>query len=396
MIKKIAKKLALFMCVALTLMPVVVYASSTKDQLDDAKNKEKELKKKIEAVQATIDALKSDIANTEKYIQSLDEEMDKISLDIADLNIQIDNKNDEIAVTTQKLHEAENTEKEQYEAMKLRIKYMYENNNKGYFELLMTSASLSDLLNQAEYVSHVTKYDRDKLDEYVATKEQIAANKVQLEAEEADLEDLMSELEAEQESVQLLLDAKTEQMNQYIADSKAYAAKQKEMEKDMDNLDALISKLTSQYNAEQLAKANAVATQANLYSKQLLIWPSPSCRTISSHFSPNRLDPVLGYVRAHKGTDIAASYGSAVVAAASGLVTAAGYSDSMGNYIVISHGDGITTRYYHNSALVVSAGQSVTAGQTISYVGSTGWTTGPHLHFEVRVNDTPVDPMQFF
>jgi murein DD-endopeptidase MepM/ murein hydrolase activator NlpD len=102
------------------------------------------------------------------------------------------------------------------------------------------------------------------------------------------------------------------------------------------------------------------------------------------------------YYAAHKGTDIAAVTGTPVVAAAAGLVTAAGYSSSMGNYVVIAHGDGITTRYYHNSSLAVSAGQSVAGGQVISYVGSTGQVTGPHLHFEVRINDVAVDAMQFF
>ncbi len=397
--KKIAKRVLVLACALLVAMPVCsyVYAATTKQELDDAKKKEEELNKKLKAVQSTIDALKTDIANTEVYIKGLDTEMDNITQIIADYNVKIDNKNDEIAVTTMNLEAAQQTEQEQYEAMKLRIKYMYENNGANYFDLIMTTSDISELLNQAEYVAKVSEYDRTKLEEYVAIKEQIAANKAQLEVEERELQELKSEQEGELAAVQLLYDAKTEEMNKLEQDSKAYAAKQKELEKDRDALDALITKLTNQYNAEQLAKANAVATQSALYSKGLLIWPCPSSYTISSHFSPNRLDPVTGsYYSAHKGMDIAAPTGSTVVAAASGLVTAAGYSASMGNYVVISHGDGITTRYYHNSKLVVSAGQAVKTGDVISYVGSTGWSTGPHLHFEVRVNDVPVNPYQFY
>lgn len=397
--KKIIKRVLVLACALLVAMPVCsyVYAATTKQELDDAKKKEEELNKKLKAVQSTIDALKTDIANTEIYIKGLDTEMDNITQIIADYNVKIDVKNDEIAVTTMNLQAAQQTEAEQYEAMKLRIKYMYENNGANYFDLLMTTSDLSELLNQAEYVAKVSEYDRGKLEEYVAIKEQIAANKAQLEIEEQELQNLKSEQEGELAAVQLLYDAKTEEMNKLEQDSKAYAAKQKELEKDRDALDALITKLTNQYNAEQLAKANAVATQSALYAKNLLIWPCPSSYTISSHFSPNRLDPVTGsYYSAHKGMDIAAPTGSTVVAAASGLVTAAGYSASMGNYVVISHGDGITTRYYHNSKLVVSAGQAVKLGDVISYVGSTGWSTGPHLHFEVRVNDVPVNPYQFY
>lgn len=384
-------------CLFLCLMPAVVYASNTKEQLEQAQEKENEAQKKLKAVEATINELKGDITDAEKYIEALDVEMNRITQDIIDLNGKIEIKQGEITVTTQNLEEAQITEEEQYEAMKLRIKYMYENSNVSYFDLLVTASDISELLNRAEYVSKISEYDRNKLEEYIAIKESIATYKGQLETEEQELQSFKESLETEQKSVELLLDAKTDEMNKLQADKKAYEAKQKELEQSLEELDSLITKLTNQYNAEQLAKANAVATQSALYSKSLLIWPCPSSYTISSHFSLNRVDPVTGsYSAPHKGTDIAASTGTPVVAAASGLVTAAGFSNSMGNYVVISHGDGITTRYYHNSSLAVSAGQSVKAGQVISYVGSTGWSTGPHLHFEVRVNDSPLDPMQFF
>lgn len=384
-------------CLLLCLMPAVVYASNTKDQLEQAQERENEAQKKLKAVEATINELKGDITDAEKYIEALDVEMNRITQDIIDLNGKIEIKQGEITVTTQNLEEAQITEEEQYEAMKLRIKYMYENSNVSYFDLLVTASDISELLNRAEYVSKISEYDRNKLEEYIEIKESIATYKGQLEIEEQELQSFKASLETEQKSVELLLDAKTDEMNKWQADKKAYEAKQKELEQSLAELDSLITKLTNQYNAEQLAKANAVATQSALYSKSLLIWPCPSSYTISSHFSMNRVDPVTGsYSAPHKGTDIAASTGTPVVAAASGLVTAAGFSNSMGNYVVISHGDGITTRYYHNSSLAVSAGQSVKAGQVISYVGSTGWSTGPHLHFEVRVNDSPLDPMQFF
>lgn len=411
---RISRKCIACICIAvMSGIPVYVYGtgvdttptttttttttSTTKGELDKAQSQEQQKKKELEAVQATIDSLKGDITNTEQYINELDNQVNEIAEDIKDLNGKIDDKNVEIDVTTQRLEAAKITEKEQYEAMKLRIKYMYENNDATYFSMMVSAGSISDLLNQAEYVNKISEYDRNKLDEYIATKEQIASDKLQLEKEEEELQDFKVEMENHQEAVQLVLDAKNEEMEKLMQDKKKYTEKQKELEKDLQALDSLITQLTSKYNAEQLIKANAVATQSSLYGKSLLLWPCPSSHLISSGFSPNRLDPVTGsYYSAHKGTDIAAPTGSPVLAAASGLVTAAGYSASMGNYVVISHGDGITTRYYHNSSLAVSEGQAVTCGQVISYVGSTGWSTGPHLHFEVRINDVPYDAMQFF
>ena len=397
MLKSFVKRFVAIVCIGLMLMPIAVYASNTKQELDKAQQQEEERKKELEAVKSTINELKGNITDTEKYIAALDEKMDGITADIIELNGKIEKKNQEIAITTQNLELAQQNEQEQYEAMKLRIKYMYENSDASYFSMMVSSSDISEILNRAEYVNKISEYDREKLEEYVATKESIAAYKVQLEQEEQELQEFKAELETEQQAVELLLDAKAEEMSRLEADKKAYEAKQKEIQKSIDELDALITKLTNQYNAEQLAKANAVATQGALYSNSLLLWPCPSSYRITSNFSLSRLDPVTGsYYAAHKGTDIGAPTGTPVIAAASGLVTAAGFSSSMGNYVVISHGDGITTRYYHNSSLAVSAGQAVAGGQTISYVGSTGWSTGPHLHFEVRVNGTPVDPMQFF
>jgi murein DD-endopeptidase MepM/ murein hydrolase activator NlpD len=394
---KFWKKASVILLMGLLMMPcVVVLASSTKEQLDDAKQKEKEMEQKLQNVKSTINSLKSNISDLETYIQELDNEMEKLAADIDLTNTNIEQKNIEIDETNVELDEAKATEKHQYESMKLRIQFMYEHNDETYMDMIFSSSSLADMLNKAEYVQNISEYDRGKLDEYVEAKQRVEDTLAKLQQEEQDLQDLKAEQQNNYDAVQLMVDAKNEEMEQLENSKASYEQQQKDYQASIAELDSLVEKLTAQYNAEQLAKANAVATQANLYAKKLLIWPLPSSTTITSGFDPARLDPVLGYVRAHTGTDIAASTGTPVVAAASGLVTAAGYNSSMGNYVIIAHGDGITTRYYHNSRLAVSAGQSVTAGQVISYVGSTGWVTGPHLHFEVRIDGTAVNAMQFY
>ena len=395
--KLLLKKMSLFMVVGMLLMPcVVAFASSTKDQLDDAKKKEQEMEQRLKDVKKKISGLKSNMSSLEAYIKELDKEMEELSIEIVDLNVKIEDKNLEIDDTKKELDEAKATEKRQYESMKLRIQFMYEHNDEGYLDIIFSSDNLADALNKAEYVQKISEYDRKMLELYVQIKQQVTDTLAKLEREEKELQDLKLEVQNSLDAVELLVEAKNEEMKELESSKASYEKQQKDYEASIKELDALVEKLTAQYNAEQLAKANAVATQANLYAKKLLIWPAPGVTRITSRFNPNRLDPVLGYVRAHKGTDIGTPTGTPIVAAASGLVTAAGSNSSMGNYVIIAHGDGITTRYYHNSRLAVSAGQAVKAGQVISYSGATGWVTGPHLHFEVRINEVAVDPMQFY
>jgi murein DD-endopeptidase MepM/ murein hydrolase activator NlpD len=143
-------------------------------------------------------------------------------------------------------------------------------------------------------------------------------------------------------------------------------------------------------NAAQSSNVNITTT----YDGGTFSWPCPSSTTISSEYG-NRMHPVLGVYKFHNGIDIAASTGSAIVAAYKGTVVGAGYNSSMGNYVMIDHGDGLYTIYMHASALYVSTGQNVAKGDTIAAVGSTGRSTGPHLHFGVRLNGSYVNPHSY-
>jgi murein DD-endopeptidase MepM/ murein hydrolase activator NlpD len=172
----------------------------------------------------------------------------------------------------------------------------------------------------------------------------------------------------------------------------------KELEKDtaayqriIDEADAAMASLRASVSGS-LSKSSGGKT----YVGGEFTWPTPSCHYITSHFSPRRKNPVSGVYKRHTGTDIGASYGAAIVAANSGTVTLAGWNSGYGNCVIIDHGGGKATLYAHMSAYSVSAGQTVSKGQRIGSVGSTGNSTGPHLHFEVLINGAAVDPMQFF
>ena len=394
-------------------------AQATKSGLSDAKSKKTALeaeKKKTEQELKNLEGLKSD---TTAYVKKLDSSLESIGNELSKLGDDIDAKEKQIDTTKQELSEAKETEKSQYESMKLRIKYMYEKGDSSYLNLLLEARSLSELLNRAEYVSKISEYDRKMLDQYVATKESIADSKKKLETEKAELQEMKTQTEAKQDSVQLLLNEKNKelqnvnaQIGEKSAQAKAYEDDIKAQEAKIAQMEAEIKKKEAEEAAKKAAeeaarkaaaagktnnstaKGNTGSTTTTSTGSSSLRWPCPASGRITSGFG-KRKSPTAGASSNHKGIDISASTGSSIVAAAGGTVSIATYSYSAGNYVVVNHGNGLSTVYMHCSQLLVSAGDTVKAGQTIAKVGSTGYSTGSHLHFAVRKNGSYVNPSSY-
>ena len=384
-------------------------AQATKSGLSDAKNKKTALeaeKKKTEQELKNLEGLKSD---TTAYVKKLDSSLESIGNELSKLNDDIDAKEKQIDTTKQELSEAKETEKSQYESMKLRIKYMYEKGDSTYVDLLMEAGSLSELLSKAEYITKISSYDRQKLDEYAATKEKIAEKEKALEGEHAELLTLQDETEAKQASVEKLLAAKQTELQNYetkIASAEGqiseYAKAIETQENQIKSIEAEIKRKEEEARkkAEEEKKKAAAANKAAQTYKTVSLgdisftWPCPASGRITSGFG-GRKSPTKGASSNHQGIDISAPTGTSIVAAAAGEVVIATYSSSAGNYVMISHGGGVYTVYMHASSLLVSQGQSVKKGQTIAKVGSTGYSTGSHLHFGVRVNGSYVNPTKY-
>lgn len=384
-------------------------AQATKSGLSDAKNKKTALeaeKKKTEQELKNLEGLKSD---TTAYVKKLDSSLESIGNELSKLNDDIDAKEKQIDTTKQELSEAKETEKSQYESMKLRIKYMYEKGDSTYVDLLMEAGSLSELLSKAEYITKISSYDRQKLDEYAATKEKIAEKEKALEEEHAELLNLQNETEAKQASVEKLLAAKQTELQNYetkIASAEGqiseYAKSIEAQENQIKSIEAEIKRKEEEARkkAEEEKKKAAAANKAAQTYKTVSLgdisftWPCPASGRITSGFG-GRKSPTKGASSNHQGIDISAPTGTSIVAAAAGEVVIATYSSSAGNYVMISHGGGVYTVYMHASSLLVSQWQSVKKGQTIAKVGSTGYSTGSHLHFGVRVNGSYVNPTKY-
>lgn len=374
-------------------------AYGTKKELEAEKEKTSVIEEEKKKVEDTLKNLEGQKADTESYVRQLDQEMAAISSQLEELSGQIADKESEIAVTQEELSAAQEAEVQQYDAMKLRIKYMYEKGDTTFIDLILESKSISQLLNRAEYISQISQYDRQMLDEYAATRQTIADNEAKLESERADLLALQESTQAKHNSVEELLAAKEEQLKSYETQIASAQSQINAYEQDLAAQESKIRQIEEEMQkAEEEARKKAGSSGTSYTVKSLgntkFIWPCPSSSRITSAFG-GRESPTEGASSNHQGIDIGASTGSDIVAAADGVVTIATYSASAGNYVMLSHGGGVSTVYMHCSSLNVSEGQSVTQGQVIAKVGSTGYSTGPHLHFGIRSGGSYVNPSNY-
>ncbi|MDY6333734.1 MAG: peptidoglycan DD-metalloendopeptidase family protein, partial [Lachnospiraceae bacterium] len=313
-----------------------------------------------------------------------------IQTKVDQLKQEITDKEAEIDKTEKELEQAEKVQQAQYEAMKKRIQFMYERGNTYMLESLLQAGSFSEMLNKAQYIDEVSAYDRKKLEEYEQQTKLVETTRQALKEEKETLEAAKKAQEEEEAGIQSLIQEKAAQISSLEGQISDQESEMEETQAAIDQSTSEIAALESQVAADKAA----LAAQQKAYSGGAFTWPCPGYTYISSEFG-YRVHPIYGTRKFHSGLDMAAPYGSPILAAADGTVVSAGYSASMGNYVMINHGGGLFTIYMHASSLAVSAGQSVSAGQQIASVGSTGNSTGPHLHFSVRLNGEYVNPRNY-
>ena len=371
-------------------------SENTSTSLKEAQQEKAALEKALEDAKQTINELKESKGDVQEKVNDLNTQLMNISSQITALENQLAQKNqeltekkDQIEDTKSQLEDAKKQEEQQYADMKVRIQFMYENAQESYFEALFSSESFSDFLNSAEYIIQIQEYDRKKLNEYQDTVDYIENVEKQLEEDYATLEEIKKEVEQEKASVAALMKQRETELagiegniDSAQSDADFYAAEIKAQEE-----------IIAEIKRIEAEKA-AAGKQDNPYTGGVFTWPCPSSTRVTSDYG-TRVSPMGGASSNHKGIDIGASGGAAIVAAADGTVTTAAYSSAAGNYVMIDHGGGLYTVYMHASALLVSPGQTVSAGQTIAQVGSTGISTGNHLHFGVSLNGSYVSPWSY-
>lgn len=276
---------------------------------------------------------------------------------------------------------------------------MYERGNTSMLDMLLQSSDIVQFMNRAEYIQKISEYDKRKMDEYVATKNLIAEHEAVLKEEHQELLELQDQTEAKQQSVETLLAQKTKELKNFESQINIAEGQISEYERDIKAQEDKVQQLEAEIKRKEEEARKAAEAAGKQYNTVSLgninfIWPCPSSGRITSGFG-GRSSPTEGASSNHQGIDIGAPTGAAIVAAASGTVVIATYSYSAGNYVMINHGGGVYTVYMHCSSLNVSEGQQVSQGETIAKVGSTGYSTGPHLHFGIRSGGKYVNPTTY-
>ena len=375
------------------------YSSITSDsikekqkQIQDSQNLKKQIQNQISDAKALKKELEQYKKDTAAYVEKVDGQLDEVLSHIEELNTLIVEKENDITIATQELNEAIETEEKQYQAMKDRIKFMYEQGETFYLDIMLNAKTFGDFITKAGYIDRLEEYDRKKLEEYKETREWTAICKETLEAEKASLDEAKAAAEAEEDTLSLLLKEKETELANYSTK--------------IQNTEAAISNYEAEYAAEVatiealeakiLEEKKAIAATMNriVYDGGQFVWPAPQYTRITEEFGW-RTHPITGRSEFHSGLDMGAPGGSPILAAYDGVVVASAYNWSMGNYIMIDHGDGLYTVYMHASKLYVSSGDVVVAGETIAAVGTTGSSTGNHLHFSVRLNGQYVNPWPY-
>jgi hypothetical protein len=365
--KKLAFILIFVMCISL--MSVAVYADNTQQKLNNVNNQIDNVKKQLQEGKKMENALNAEIQQLESKINNSQAKVNAISGDIGATQLKINEASAELARLQDEMSE-------QNKNLNARLRSMYKNGNIGFVDVLLGSNGIDELMTNLDRVKLVYENDKKVMEDLKAKNQVVLDSKQRLVA-------LQQSLVAKQNEAKLI----TVELN---ADKNEVVGKKAEV--------ASNNKALAEQEKAFLAEANrlkaeilAMQSTGTTYSGGSMAWPAPGNFRITSPFG-YRTHPIFGGKSFHTGVDIAAKTGSPIVAANDGTVIRAGWNNAYGNVVFIDHGGGIVTVYAHNSELLVSNGAKVTRGQQISKAGSTGNSTGPHLHFEVRKNGDYQDP----
>lgn len=359
----------------------VVYAEDSNSNLTDLQNKQQDLQNQLTESNEQLNEVQSQLSDNLQQIEKLDEKIKQSEDKISQLDTQVKELQEEISNIQSQLEVAEKNYETQKEIMEKRLVAIYEAGDTRYIDVLLKSNNLSEFLSNYYLITEITTMDQSLLDEVETQKKEIELSKEKLEKNQ---ETLGAALQTQTKTATVLQNTKTLRENYISRLSDEEKAKQ-----------AQIDEITAQYEAVnnqilELAK-QGLDTE---YIGGVLAWPVPGYTKITSNYGM-RVHPITGQYKLHTGVDISAPIGANFVAANDGIVTKAEYNTAYGNMVIIDHGGGISTLYAHGSEILVTVGQTVKRNEAILKVGSTGYSTGPHAHFEVRINGVVTNPIEY-
>lgn len=375
-----AKKSKFFVLLVLSVMLIAFSFPVSADDLDDALKQQEKILQKQNSAEGNLKKLTNKAQQMETQIKSLNQKITVAESDLSKKENAYATAQDEVTYIQGEV-EAKQTELDgRQDTLRNRVRAIYEEGQVNYLEVLFQSTDLSDFITRVEYMSCLVENDQNILNDIRVQKQDLDQKKVQLVNKMNEAEDLKQQAAA----AKVYLDSSKAEKQVALAENK----------KDQEALMEQIEKLEADSKALEAKIRDLQKNNTGKVTGTINTWPATSKYITSSY--GYRTHPTTGQYKLHTGVDIGASYGTKIVAAGAGTVIFSGWYGAYGNAVIIDHGNKISTLYGHMSSRAVAEGKTVAAGQTIGYVGSTGWSTGPHLHFEVRKDGVPTNPMAFF
>jgi len=373
------KNFLLFILILILLLTSVIptYATNLEDKKKQLQKVQESIKKKTQELNK-VKKQKSDVM---QQLKKIEEQLNKTQSELIATMDKLSAVDKEAQKTAKELERAEELAKNQDELLRQRIRAMYMNGSNGYLDVLLESTSFSDFVTRAELLIRVIDYDMNLLEQMKQNRDFIAQKKQELDTQKAAILSLEQDIQKRKSDIEKTMVARQGLLREL-------GQKEQQYELELDELERLSAEI------ERTIREAQKSTSSQKYSGGRFAWPVPASTTISSSYGM-RFHPIKKKNMLHSGIDISAPYGSSIIAAADGKVIYSGWFGGYGKTLIIDHGGGVATLYAHASSLLVSEGDEVKKGQTIAKVGSTGLSTGPHLHFEVRINGDPVNPMEW-
>lgn len=387
--------LSVLLAAALTLpalgaaAPAEAFAVS-QEELEQLKTERDALVAQRQQQQAVVNELKNQQASVLAVKQALDERNMYTQWQIQLTQQEIELYDGMIADKSIEVEDAKLLEARQLDKYRSRVRAMEENGSAGYIEYLLNASTLADFLTMVDDIGEIMQSDRALEDAYIEARENTEAVVAEYEEYKADIVEKQDELRDEQAELQAELDEATQLITDITANLMDNAAVLEQFEAAEREAETNVANMVLALEKKRQAEAAAAVVGTGAF-----IWPVPSCTYLTSRFGL-RVHPIYGTTKSHTGVDIGAESGATIVAADGGTVVLAGVNSGYGNCVMIDHGNGYKTLYGHMSSIAVTNGQTVSQGDTIGYVGSTGVSTGPHCHYEVWKDGARVDPEQFY
>lgn len=378
-----SRKKILFVVISI-LVIILILSTINKvgaENLSELQDKKNELQEQITESNEQIDEIQIELTENLEQLNNLNEKIYGYESEIASLEINLTDIEKEIQDVTEKMNLIQENYNIQREILQNRIVALYETGDILYLDVLLSSSTLSEFITNYYLIGEIARYDNELLESIENQKIQIENIKTSLEENKENIK----EIKKNKEKTSIALENSKIIRNSYI---NKLSEEEKEIQSKIDEFQEDLNRVETQIVALTVGKIGED------YVGGEFAWPAPGYTTITSNYGM-RYHPIFKVYRFHSGTDIGMPTGAYIVAANDGVVTTSMYSNSYGNMIIINHGGGISTVYAHGSEIIAQTGQEVKRGDIIMKAGSTGWSTGPHLHFEVRLNGKYMDPMPF-